>query len=219
MESGELGNKVIVPLSYYEDGKVYFLPASSGIVGFMYNEIEFKDTEGRWMNDDVKYLASRGVIKGIGGGMFAPDANIIRADAVTMIIRMLGLNAGSNDNFADVDPTKYYADAVATAKALGIVNGVGGNMFKPDAEIIREDIFVMLYRAMAKYQKIPETPEYKNIIFNDQDQIADYAKEAVETFTKMGIIQGNGGYLKPKDKATRGEVAKMLRNIMEYFMK
>jgi len=92
-------------------------------------------------------------------------------------------------------------------------------MFKPDAEIIREDIFVMLYRAMVKYQKIPEPLEYKNIIFNDQDQIADYAKEAVETFTKMGIIQGNGGYLKPKDKATRGEVAKMLRNIMEYFMK
>ena len=52
--------------------------------------------------------------------------------------------------------------------------------------------------------------------FNDDSDIADYAKAAVERFYKTGIIGGypDGGF-KPKGDATRAEFATMVMRFLE----
>ena len=48
--------------------------------------------------------------------------------------------------FTDVAEDAEYADAVRWAASEEIVNGVGGGLFQPDADVNREQLATMLYR-------------------------------------------------------------------------
>ena len=51
----------------------------------------------------------------------------------------------------------------------------------------------------------------QEIEFTDRDQIADYAKQAVEQMQKMGIVNGySDGSFNPQGTATRAEAAKII---------
>ena len=114
--------------------------------------------------------------------------------------------------FADVAPNTYYAESVGIAKTLGIVGGVNATDFAPTAEISRQDMMVIIARALeaAGYELSAENaPE-----FEDLDQVADYAKDAVAKLTAAGIIAGKNGMIDPTGKATRAEVAVILDRIL-----
>jgi len=54
------------------------------------------------------------------------------------------------------------------------------------------------------------------IIFADEDEIAEYAKDAMQTMFKLGVITGKGGgVVDPQGTATRSEVAAMLHRFAE----
>ncbi len=68
----------------------------------------------------------------------------------------------------------------------------------------------MIYR-YAEYKGIalPETNEL--ITFDDEEQIADYAAEAVDAMQKAGIINGmDNNEFQPQGTATREQAAKMI---------
>ena len=48
--------------------------------------------------------------------------------------------------FADVDPNAWYAEAVAKAAQLGIVEGVGNGLFEPERAITRGEAAAMMVR-------------------------------------------------------------------------
>lgn len=69
------------------------------------------------------------------------------------ILATLGITYTSEADvrFADVSEKAWYADEVAYATALGIVDGVGGNQFEPDRPITRAEcaaIAVRLYKLL-----------------------------------------------------------------------
>jgi hypothetical protein len=49
----------------------------------------------------------------------------------------------------DVNADAWYADAVSAASAAGIINGYENNIFRPDAQIICEELSTMVVRAMS----------------------------------------------------------------------
>ena len=61
-----------------------------------------------------------------------------------MLMRAYGIEADGDgtDNFDDAGDT-YYTGYLAAAKRLGISNGVGSNMFEPESEIARQDMFTL----------------------------------------------------------------------------
>ena len=62
--------------------------------------------------------------------------------------------------------------------------------------------------------ELPATREYTG--FNDDSNIAGFAKEAVERSFKAGIIVGKrGNVFDPKGEATRAELAAMLVRFLE----
>lgn len=211
----ENGNKIIIPMSRYEDGMVYFTPVSSGSVSIMYDDVVFNDTVGHWMDEDVCYLAARGIVTGTGNKMFTPQANVKRADFVVMLVRLMGIPAAGGENFADVKPGSYYEAELAAAKALGIISGIGENMFDPEGEISRQDMFVMLYRALQAYAEFQWT-EGAAKQFKDYSEVSAYALDSMDSFVQAGMIQGDNGYLRPASTATRAEAATVLRNMINY---
>ena len=74
----------------------------------------FKDLAGHWAAANIRTAAANGWVTGYPDGTFRPDQNVNRAEAVTMVNRMLGRNpevltitTGMN-TFSDNDPAEWY---------------------------------------------------------------------------------------------------------------
>jgi hypothetical protein len=139
-----------------------------------------------------------------------------RGMIVTALGRLNGVDTKSytSGSFGDVAAGQYYTAYVEWAKANGIVNGVGENSFAPDMEVSRQDFAVILVR-YAEFAKKPIGQARQPVTFNDQSQIAGYAKNAVRTLYAGGIINGmDNNAFAPTKSATRAEVAAMLHRFV-----
>lgn len=112
----------------------------------------FKDVNDNylWAQEAIEELASRGIVNGTSEMTFSPGNNISRADFMTMVVRALNLKADISSNFDDVKKDDYYYEALGISKALGIADGVGGNTFNPLGEISRQDLMVLVSRALKR---------------------------------------------------------------------
>ena len=114
----------------------------------------------------------------------------------------------------DVAAKEYYAQELLVAKTAGIVKGVGENRFNPRGEISRQDMMVMLARAMdAQEYELSAADASVLAEYTDSAQVAEYAREAVSRLVKDGVIAGEHGRINPLGKATRAEVAVTLGRI------
>ncbi len=111
----------------------------------------------------------------------------------------------SSVSFADVSANDWFAPYVTKAAGLGLVNGSGSG-FAPNNNITREDAAVILYRLISKKQSV--SGAYS---FDDGNNIASYASEAVSALASNGIISGSGNNMfNPKSNLTRAEASKLI---------
>ena len=158
---------------------------------------------------------NKSVINGTSENTYSPANNIKRADFAIMLVRAFGITEGEGENFADVDSNKYYAEELRLAKAAGIVNGIGDDKFNPEGEITRQDMMLMLSRALdAMEVELSDADLSALADFADAAQISDYAADAVSRMIKDGIIAGANGKINPLAKATRAEIAVMLDRVL-----
>jgi hypothetical protein len=178
----------------------------------------FKDVNDNylWAQEAIEELASKGIVNGTSEMTFSPERNISRADFMTMVVRALKLKADISSNFDDVNKDDYYYEALGISKALGIAEGVGGNTFNPLGEISRQDLMVLVTRALQKAGKLlpkGNLDELKS--FKDASSIAEYAKESVALLVEAGIIEGRDSLINPEGKATRAEVATIVYRVLK----
>ncbi len=176
---------------------------------------KFVDLENHdWAKDAIYALVEKGVINGTSANTYSPAKKINRADFAIMLVRAFGVTEGDGEHFADVDANKYYAEELRLAKSNGIVGGIGNNKFNPEGEITRQDMMVMLYRALkAVGKELSAADESVLAQFVDAAEISDYAREAVAQLVGAGAIAGSNGRINPTGRATRAEVAVMLNRI------
>ena len=191
----------IIPLSVDYDGRFWAtIPAQYAereVEAFVAQELEFTDYDPYYFEFySMNELAVTGIVRGNEKGEALPFENISRAEAVTMLVRMLGLENASAAaaNFGDVPADAWYAKNVAIAAAYGIIKGDGTNFF-PLREVSREEFVTMTARALWQTGLFIE-PE--NAAANDIDQIcnikdgADVADWAGSAYLSMktDIITG-----------------------------
>lgn len=181
-----------------------------------YGDINFTDLDAyNWAKDQVLNLAKKGIIKGTSQNTFSPSSKIKRADFICLLVRTLGLNATVTSNFDDVSTDEYYYNEVGIARELGITKGVGGNKISPRSEISRQDMMVLVSRALVQASKIQADGTASDIsTFSDADSISSYAVSDVATLIKAGIVQGSGNVINPKGTATRVETAVIMYRIL-----
>ncbi|MBQ2741783.1 MAG: S-layer homology domain-containing protein, partial [Oscillospiraceae bacterium] len=102
-----------------------------------------------WAADAINELAADGIIKGTSASTFSPKSNITRADFAILLVRAFNLTSENSENFADVSASDYFASELAIARNTGIVNGIGDNKFAPRNSITRQDMMVIVYRALS----------------------------------------------------------------------
>lgn len=94
----------------------------------------------------VLWAVENGITTGTSDTTFDPDGVVTRAEAVTFLWRSAGNPAAEGKLFADVESTKYYAEAVRWAVANGVTKGVSDTSFAPGSACTRAQIVTFLYR-------------------------------------------------------------------------
>lgn len=201
-------------------GKVTFGTTHFSTYAVGYNKVAFQDVSG-WYADYVSYLVARDIIKGKAEGIFAPNANITRAEFVQILANMAGANLSqyTKSSFGDVDENAWYKASVGWAADKGIVTGTNGK-FNPNANITRQEMAVMLDRYVKNTTKTTLSASIKAVDFNDGQTISSYAKASVATMQQAGIIAGkSNNFFEPNANATRAEVAKMTATLIKNLLK
>jgi hypothetical protein len=156
-------------------------------------------------------VAARGLVNGVGDNNFAPKRKVTRAEFLKMILSSAGIIPKAADmttTATDVNRSDWFAPAVEFALKNGIVNGYKDGSFKPNNEISREEMMVMLSNYM-KYMGIESGKG--EITFTDRNDVSHWAASAVQNVASLGLISGNGdGRLLPHNNATRAESAAVM---------
>lgn len=158
-----------------------------------------------WAEEAILALYDMGIVSGKDAKKFAPDDVISRAELVTMLVNAYKPEADNTEEFSDVKSSDWFYKAVMTAKGAGIASGDENNCFNPASSVTRQDMAVLIYRAMGS----PEVGETE--LFADDADISDYAKAAVYYMKEKKIVSGmeDGGFA-PSATATRAQCALML---------
>ena len=173
-----------------------------------------------WFAEAVDFTSGHELFIGVSDTEFGPRLTMTRAMLVTVLYRLEDTPAVKGVwQFTDVEAGKWYTGAVEWASENGIVNGVGNDLYAPNADVTREQIATMLYR-YAKYLGRDVSGRASLDKFHDGDQVSDWAKEAMQWAVKLGIFQGDDtGALNPKNNATRAEVATLMQRIVAMIVK
>ena len=165
-----------------------------------------------WYHEYVDWALKNGVMNGVGGGLFEPNGETTRAMLVMVLYRMAGTPdmAGRESSFTDVSADSWYGAAVIWASENGIVNGVGGGLFDPDASLTREQMAMMLYR-FAGYLGSNTEKRADLSAYGDADAVSAAAQDAMAWAVAEGLVNGrSAAELAPKAGATRAELATIL---------
>ena len=184
---------------------------------------KFADMVGHWAHYDVEYMANEELIAGKGEGKFDPDAQITRAEYITILDRAMKYELVTGETYADVPSDSWYATYIATAKLNGLLEGLPTDEgFMPDSPITREDMALFTYNAIKATKKNDEWVEKLPTDFakfTDVSEISDYAKEALEYLVQTGLIKGmTDTTVVPKGNATRAQGAVILKRFMQSFV-
>jgi hypothetical protein len=183
-----------------------------------YNEVVFQDVGlNDWFYNGVTFCGAREITDGTEEGIFSPELSLTRAQCIVMLMRayQMDLVQDSTDNFVDAGNT-YYTDYLATAKALGISDGVGNNRYDPEAEITRQECFTLLYRLLGVIEEMPTEVRTLDLgDFQDGNLAADYALEGMNYLIKAGIISGHQEKIEPTQVITRAEMVEVIMNLLD----
>ncbi len=171
-----------------------------------------------WAESAINSLADEGIIKGTSGNTFSPAANITRADFAILLVRAFKLSSENEENFADVSASDYFAKELAVARNTGLINGVGENNFAPRNNITRQDMMVIVYRALNSLplegKVAPKATD--EVSASDFNQVSDYAREAVTALVNAKLVNGKNGLIEPLANTTRAEVAVLIQRILDF---
>jgi hypothetical protein len=181
----------------------------------------FLDIEEHWAEKDIIFLAATSIINGMNETEFAPDAQMTRAQFVTMMNRAfpeaLHWERDYEGEFGDVKEGHWYYEAVTSAVSAGLVNGMDDGNFGADLPIRRQDACVLLERYIGKRFEVPEV--WAAPIPLDMDRVEGYARSSVMIMVSSGIINGYpDGSFHPSRSITRAEVATIIKRALDLIM-
>lgn len=192
---------------------------SAGVYALVLNDVSFRDVEGHWAKDVIEPLAARGIVNGMTETEYAPDEALTRAQFVKLLIAALGESPSKFDRgtFTDVGSAHWAAGWIEKAAKLGLVEGNDGR-FDPEGLLTREQMIVMLARAMGQEQDaraLKESEIAGGLSFDDAGELSGWARAYASLMTRDGLIEGSGGMLKPKQSSTRAEAAAIIYRFLD----
>lgn len=192
-EAGEFGTvfKMVVTISVGEatETPVDPEPEEEG------EAIEFTDIteEFSFAEMAIQELAKKGIINGMGNGLYAPAGSLTRAQISKIMIESLGYQQVEyKGGFSDVDASDWFAGYVQAAVDAGIFVGYPDGTFKPDQVISRQEMAVVAARGAIDMELV--TPErvakfvMEKSAYQDKDAVPEWAANEVAWLEAQGVF-------------------------------
>jgi len=154
------------------------------------------------------------IISGKSENKFAPADKVKREEFVKIIVNSFELTETAEITFEDVGD-EWFREYIERGFAGGIITGLNGQKFGVGENITREDMAVIIYRAVTETGLELDIEISEKAELSDLAEVSDYAKEAVEFLISKGAINGSEGKFKPKEFASRAEAAQMIYNVIK----
>ena len=168
------------------------------------------DLSGHWCRREIEAFLSKDLVRGYPDGGFHPDATVTRAEFIRMVNSTFGFVREGTATFTDVKEGDWYSADLAAAARTGWFSGMPDGSALPQATITRQEAAKLLVSMLE--EKRPGS----FAMFTDGRQVADWARDYVETAGALGIIEGfPDGTYRPTRYLTRAETVKMLSNIAQ----
>ncbi|MFC4599835.1 immunoglobulin-like domain-containing protein [Cohnella hongkongensis] len=219
----ERGGLHFVPSVFEEGGRDVTLPTrQDGAYTVIRSNRTFRDLQEHWARDEIEQLANKRIVAGRETGAFAPSDPVTRAEFAALLVRGLGLpQREGTSTFSDVAAASWYAEAVGTASEAGLVHGYEDGTFRPQERITREQMAVMIARAIAYAGQATggagDEASFRRDAFADRAEIAEWAKEEVAQLAAAGIIQGlTTTEFAPQSDTSRAQSAVILKRMLLY---
>ncbi|SFH82676.1 Prenyltransferase and squalene oxidase repeat-containing protein [Tindallia magadiensis] len=161
-----------------------------------------------WAREAMAKAVDAGVMRGYSQQLRPQDA-VTRAEFVTLLTTVVETADQQRSlHFHDVAPDHWYYQPVMKAAGSGWVSGYGDS-FNPQAPISREEMAVMLAKAIEL--------EYWNSIVDtsDAELVSPWAAESVSAVMAHRYINGNGNQFMPKEITTREMAAVVVMKVFD----
>ena len=133
-------------IGYLNDNKGKLMTETDGRITVRWS---FSDLDAE-QDAIVSALADRGIINGMGDGIFAPDQSLTRAQMATMLVRLLDLPATPDAPlFKDMTGDEWYADYVLRCTAAELIKGYDDGTFGGNKTLTVAQLNVLVARITA----------------------------------------------------------------------
>lgn len=165
---------------------------------------------------DVPSILEKGdhfaYIIGYPEGDVRPENSITREEVATIFFRLLteeirNENKTSENDFKDIEDTRWSNNAISTMSKLGIVNGYEDGTFGPDKAITRAEFATIAARF--------EEQEVENSVsFTDIE--GHWAEEYIKEVAALQWVNGyEDGTFRPQNSITRAEVMTIVNRMLQ----
>ena len=166
---------------------------------------EFPDVSWRHSNyDAIMHLTDMGVIAGYEDGTFCPDREITRTEFCALMARTLGYNkdeyVAEELPFSDVSSEYWGVNYISFCYELGLINGMGDNLFAPAEKVTIGQAAKMAVCAVGLEEEA-RSIEGEMWFSGYMDVAEDYG--LLELIEQM-----------PKENAVRASVAQVVYNML-----
>lgn len=178
----------------------------------------YLDTKNHWAEDVISSMSRQNILAGYPDGTFRPNEQVTRAQFASMLVRTLKLveSPAGAAKFHDVSPGAWYSGTIGAAVEAKLVAGYSEHTFAPNDLITREQMAVMIARALSG-GKIPYDPEDKTLEhYSDLQDISLWARPSISLMVNYGITRGREiNQFNPQGKASRAESAVALQRMLQ----
>ncbi|WP_240416330.1 cadherin-like beta sandwich domain-containing protein [Paenibacillus periandrae] len=181
------------------------------------NNTTFADIKNHWAKDEIESMTNKFIVQGVTKDEFQPDQAVTRAEFAALIARTIGLTSetSSKIKFTDVRSNDWFEGQAYAATEAGIVTGYDDQTFRPNQPISREEMAVMIYRAM-KFAGFDDAGAVQKVTFTDDNLFENWAKEAISVMADKKIVEGvaSNKYDPKATAATRAQSAVILQRML-----
>ena len=161
----------------------------------------YKDVGGHWAENAIATWTERNVLNGYNE-MFRPDDTITRGEMAVILDRMMYYTEKQQNTFTDLDQA-FYTDPILKAAKAGILLQSNA-LIQPKQTMTKQEAIVMFAKALGI------SPIEGNTDFEDDAQIADWAKGYIVAMKQYGYITSDDKAFHPDELISRAEVATLL---------
>ena len=182
-------------------------------------EATFPDVKGHWAEEFVIKAAEEGLFVGDSNGNFNPDADVTRAQFITVLWRMAGRpDANIELPFDDTEnQIPEFKKAIAWGYENGYIKGTSDKTFEPEATLTREAgmKILHLYSGGTTGGELQFYAIYEGLL-EDSSEISPWAKSSVYWGIYNKLISGTTDTtICPKGTATRAQLARILVSYLD----